>query len=61
MNDKIQQIFETAYVNRLSHIYEKSKEAHGLEKRRMFIRLKKYLFESRILNYAGEEILRTID
>jgi hypothetical protein len=42
----------------LSTIYEKSKEVHALEKRRMYIRFKKFLFSSRILTYQNEEFDR---
>lgn len=60
VNEKIQTLFEDAYVNRLSYIFDKSKDAQNLEKRRMLIRLKKFLFESRILVYTGEEFDRLI-
>lgn len=55
INHKVQAIFEKAYVERLANVYEKSKEAQSLEKRRMFIRFKKFLMQSRILAYLGEE------
>ncbi len=55
VNAKIQAIFETAYLEKLNAIYGKSLEAQGLEKRRMFIKFKKFLFQSRILTYAHEE------
>ena len=48
INQKIQEIFENAYMQRLSNIYEKSEEAQDLEKRRMYINLKKFLIKSRI-------------
>jgi hypothetical protein len=41
-------------------VYDKSKEAHNLEKRRMLIRFKKFLFQSRILTYSYEEAERTM-
>jgi hypothetical protein len=55
VNKNIHGIFEAAYLERLSNIHEKSKEAQALEKRRMFIRLKKFLLKSRLLVYLGEE------
>ena len=55
INHKVQNIFEKAYVERLGKIYKKSQEAQSLEKRRMFIRFKKFLMQSRILAYLGEE------
>ena len=44
-----------AYLERLNMVYEKSKEAQSLDKRRMFIRFKKFLMKSRILAYLHEE------
>jgi len=58
VNHKVQGIFEKAYIERLGNVYEKSKEAQSLEKRRMFIRFKKFLMQSRILAYLGEETER---
>lgn len=55
VNSKIQAIFEMAYLEKLNSVYTKSQEAHSLEKRRMFIKFKKFLFQSRILTYAHEE------
>jgi len=55
VNSKIQAIFELAYLEKLNTVYTKSQEAHSLEKRRMFIKFKKFLFQSRILTYAHEE------
>jgi hypothetical protein len=56
VNTKIQEIFEQAYLERLNTIYEKSKEAHSLEKRRMLIRFKKFLISSRILTFMSEDM-----
>jgi hypothetical protein len=39
-------------------VYKKSQEAHGLQKRRMFINFKKFLFKSRILTYDNLEHTR---
>jgi hypothetical protein len=58
VNKQIQSIFEQAYLDKLQTIFSKSVEAHSLEKRRMFIRFKKFLFQSRILTYAHEEFDR---
>ena len=55
INEKISQIFENAYFNRLATIYDKSKEAHSLQKRRFIIRLKKFLMKNRLLTYYMEE------
>jgi hypothetical protein len=55
VNSKIQTIFEMAYLEKLNSVYTKSQEAHSLEKRRMFIKFKKFLFQSRILTYAHKE------
>jgi hypothetical protein len=61
VNQKVQKVFHGAYIERLQNIYEKSKEAQSLEKRRMFIRLKKFLMNSRILTYSGVELERTMN
>ena len=45
----ITKVFETAYVDRLQTMFDKSKEAQSLERRRMYIRLKRFLFRSRCL------------
>ena len=55
VNQKVRSVFEEAYLSRLSTIFEKSKEAQSLEKRRMFIRFKKFLIKSRILAYVSVE------
>ena len=51
-------IFEQAYLRRLSTMYERSKEAQSLEKRRMLIRFKKFLIRSRILTFMNEDAAR---
>lgn len=43
-------------MEKLNRIYEKSKEAHSLEKRRMYLNFKKFLFHSRIMTYMTEEL-----
>ena len=58
LNKKISEVFESAYLSRLDKIYEKCTQAQNLEKRRMFIRLKKFLFQSRILTYQTQEFER---
>lgn len=60
INSQIQELFENAYLEKLNKVYEKSVEAHNLEKRRMYIKFKKFLFQSRILTYANEEADRVI-
>jgi len=49
VNEQIQKIYEDGFLSKLQLIHDKSKEAHNLEKRRFFVRLKKFLFKSRIL------------
>jgi hypothetical protein len=58
VNSKIHKIFENAYFERLNLVYDKSKEAQSLEKRRMFIKMKKFLIKSRIMGYLSEETER---
>ena len=58
VNNKVQSIFEQAYLRRLNTIYERSKEAQSLEKRRMLIRFKKFLMRSRILTFMAEDVGR---
>ena len=55
VNKMTNEAFEIAYLERLNMVYEKSKEAQSLDKRRMFIRFKKFLMKSRILAYVREE------
>ena len=55
VNGRIQDIFEQAYFGRLAAIYDKSREAHSLQKRRLVIRLKKFLMKNRLLTYFREE------
>ena len=49
-------VFEDALVTRLDNIYQKSKTAHDLEKRRMMLRLKQFYFRQRVLTYADEKL-----
>ena len=51
----VDKVFEDAYTEKLSKIYDKSKEARDLEKRRMLILFKKFMFKSRILTYDRED------
>ena len=55
VNGKIQEIFENAYLEKLQNIFDRSVEAQSLEKRRMFIKFKKFLFQSRILTTVSQE------
>jgi len=55
VNKNVSHVFEQAYLGRLKMIYDKSKEAHNLKKRRMFIKFKKFLMKSRLLSYINEE------
>lgn len=52
VNEQVQESFQEAFQERLRNIYEKSSEAHSLEKRRMFLRLKKWYFRERIFTYG---------
>ncbi len=58
VNQKIQGIFEKAYLEKLQMVYDRSVEAQNLEKRRMFIKFKKFLFQSRILTFGNDETQR---
>jgi len=58
VNKMTNEAFERAYLERLNMVYEKSKEAQSLDKRRMFIRFKKFLMKSRILSFVNEETER---
>lgn len=58
VNKQIQEIFEQSYLQRLGTIIHKSKEAHSLEKRRLFIQLKKFLLKKRLLTSVEEEAER---
>jgi len=42
-------------------MYDKSKEAMTLERRRMFIRLKRFLFKSRCLQYGREDHIKQVE
>ena len=55
VNDIIDDVFTNAYLEKLDKVYQKSKEAQKLDKRRMFVRLKKFLFKSRIQKNGQEE------
>ena len=55
VNQMTNEVFENAYLERLKMVYDKSKEARSLEKRRMFIRFKKFLMKSRVLSYLEAE------
>jgi hypothetical protein len=55
VNGKIQEVFENAYLEKLQNIFDRSVEAQSLEKRRMFIKFKKFLFQSRILTTVSQE------
>jgi hypothetical protein len=57
----VNEVFENAYLGKLHMVYEKSKEAHGLDKRRMLIKFKKFLMKSRIIVYLSEETDRLLE
>ena len=54
VNAKIQSVVEEAYMKKLSHVFEQSKQVHTLEKRRIYVRFKQFLFQSRILTFHEE-------
>lgn len=58
MNAHIAKVFENAFLEKLQNQYDKGKEAHGLEKRRLLLKFKKFLFRSRILTVHNEEYER---
>jgi len=58
INTKVQGIFEQAYFERLNGIFEKCHEAQTLQKRRMMIRLKKFLIKNRLMQYQGQMVER---
>lgn len=58
VNTHIQKIFEDAYLQKLQTVYNKSKEIHDLEKRRMFIRFKQFLLSKRIFQYSEEHLIK---
>ena len=51
----IEEIFEKAFIEKLDKIESKSKEAQQLEKRRMLVKLKKFIFRSRFMKSQKEE------
>jgi len=55
VNKYINDVFVEAYLEKLNKMFSKSQEANNLEKRRMLIRFKKFLFKSRILTYWAKE------
>ena len=54
LDDCIKKVFENAYADRLKTMFDKSREAQNLERRRMFIRLKRFLFRSRCTTIGTE-------
>lgn len=56
VNRNVSEIFEQAYLKRLQKIVDKSTEAQNLEKRRMFLRLKKFMIKNRILQFHQAEV-----
>jgi hypothetical protein len=52
VKDYTDKVFENAFHERLDTMYSKSFEANNMIKRSMFIRLKKFMFKSRILTYV---------
>lgn len=58
VNNNIAEIFETAYLERLQKISLKCHEAQQLEKRRFFLRIKKFLLTNRMMQYHTDIISR---
>lgn len=58
VNDNISDIFEKAYFDRLQQIQLKCHEAQQLEKRRFFLRIKKFLISNRLMQYHSDVIER---
>jgi hypothetical protein len=54
VNKNVNEVFENAYLGRLNKIIEKCNEAQSLEKRRMFLRLKKFIIKNRILQFHSD-------
>ena len=54
IDKSIEKVFENAYIERLQNIYDRSREAQALDRRRMYYRLKRYLFKSRCVTYGAE-------
>ena len=54
VDDCVNKVFEGAYIERLQTMFDKSKEAQQLERRRMFLRLKRFLFRQRCIEYGTE-------
>lgn len=58
VNTHIQKIFEEAYIEKLQLVFDKSKQIHDLEKRRMFIRFKQFLLTNRIFQYNEDHYIK---
>jgi superfamily I DNA and RNA helicase len=56
VNKNVNDTFFEAFMSRLQDVYKKSEEAHSIDKRRMFLRLKKWYFRERILQYGTERL-----
>ncbi len=54
VDDKIDKVFEGAYIDRLQTMFDKSREAQSLDRRRMLLRLKRYLFSARCVTRSSE-------
>lgn len=54
----ITKVFENAYIKRMKTMFDKSKEAQSLERRRMFIRMKRFLFRSRCVTEGNESAIK---
>ena len=54
VDECISKVFEDAYLGRLQTMFDKSREAQSLERRRMYIRLKRFLFRQRCTTQGNE-------
>ena len=56
VNKHIETIFENAYIEKLQQLFQKNKEIHDLEKRRMYLRFKKFLMSSRLITFYDDKL-----
>ena len=61
INDAINAHFEDKLRERMDLMVEKNTEAHSILKRRMFIRMKKRLFESRVLSFTYKDFEKQLE
>lgn len=59
VNKKINKVFKDNFKKKTSEIYKKCAEVRDLEKRRTWVRLKRWLFMNRIMEYKGKKSVIT--